>query len=255
MLRNSKCLAGIVAAAVLSASSAMAEPDQMVESLMKLRAEVETLHSEIEYEHDGYRTSMKSLSLQKNDFEAQINRQQTQLKKIAQETEQIKEMIKKRSSRTEGLKPMILDAIAQLHTLIESGIPFKTDLRLKDLAEIKTQLEGDLMTPEQALSRVWGSYDDVLRMSSENGLFKQAITIGGEQKLAEVVKLGTVMLFYKTPVGEVGYAKYDNGKYVYVKEQDEMKQEQILVLFDAMKKQIRTGYFTIPYAVISMENN
>jgi len=254
MSRNSKYLAALVAAALLGATQALASTDSMVESLMKLRAEVEALHSEIEYEEEGYRTSMKSLALQKNDFEAQINRQETQLKKIDQEIVQIQELIKKRSAKTEGLKETAVAAIDALEKLIAGGIPFKTQLRLNDLKEIKSNLEANLMTPEQALSRVWGSYDDMLRMSSENGLFKQQITLAGEPKLAEVVKLGTVMLFFKTPTGEVGYAKKEGERFVYVTELDEVKQDQIFLLFDAMKKQIRTGYFTIPYTVISMEN-
>jgi seryl-tRNA synthetase len=227
--------------------------DTMVESLMKLRAEVEALHSEIEYAEDGYRTSMKSLALQKNDFEAQINRQEIQLKKIDQEIAQIKEMIAKRSSKTDGLQETATKALATLELLIETGIPFKTGLRLSDIREIRTQLEGGLITAEQAVARIWGSYDDMLRMSSENGMFKQPITLGGEQKLVDVAKLGTVMLFFMTPDGDVGYAKKEGGKYVYVTESDAGRQEQILLLFDALKKQIRTGYFTIPYTANTLE--
>ncbi len=241
---------GFVLSGMLLASPLFAQNDaRMVESLMKLRSDVESLHAQVQDEQDSFQSSMKSLSLQKNDFEAQINRQETQLKKIEQEITQIRELIKKRSANTEGMIPMIDTAIAALNGAIAAGIPFKTELRLADLEDVKTQLEGNLITPEQALSKVWGSYDDALRMSSENGLFKQPITIGGEPRLAEVAKLGSIMLFFKLPTGEVGYAKRQGDKYVYVQEQDKERQKQILVLFDAMTKQIRTGYFTLPYAV------
>ena len=251
MVGKRKLIARAATAALLMSVPAFAQNDtQMVESLMKLRADVESLHSQIEENKDAYQSSMKSLSLQKNDFEAQINRQETQLKKIDQEIAQIRTLIQKRSSQTEGLKPMILTASDNLMLAIKEGIPFKTSLRLSDIKEIKDQLQNDLVTPEQAVAKIWGSYDDVIRMSSENGLFKQPITIGGEEKLAQIVKLGTVMLFFKLPTGEVGYATKDNGAYAYVIEQESARQKQILTLFDAMNKQIRTGYFTLPYAVL-----
>ncbi|MEA1918460.1 MAG: DUF3450 family protein [Campylobacterota bacterium] len=245
-------LAGLITAALLMPQLSLAQTDNsMVESLMKLRGEVESLHSQVLDDQDAFQSSMKSLALQKNDFEAQINRQETQLKKIDQEITQIRDLIKKRSSKTDGLNPMIIKAIDDLQLVVSEGIPFKVALRENDIKEIKTQLEGNLITPEQALSKIWGSYDDALRMSSENGLFKQPIMLGGEEKLAEVVKLGTLMLFFKLPTGEVGYAKKEAGKFHYIQESDELKQKQILVLFDAMKKQIRTGYFSIPYAVVT----
>lgn len=252
MFCKTPALSGLMTLALLMPQLSMAQSDNsMVESLMKLRTEVESLHSQVQDDQDAFQSSMKSLALQKNDFEAQINRQETKLKEIDQDIIQTRDLIKKRSAKTEGLNPMIIKAIDDLQLVVSEGIPFKVALRQNDLKETKTQLEANLITPEQALSKIWGSYDDALRMSSENGLFKQPIMIAGKEKLAEVVKLGTVMLFFKLPTGEVGYAKKEAGKYHYIKESDETRQKQILVLFDAMKKQIRTGYFTIPYAVIS----
>lgn len=252
MFCKTPALSGLMTLALLMPQLSMAQSDNsMVESLMKLRTEVESLHSQVQDDQDAFQSSMKSLALQRNDFEAQINRQETKLKEIDQDIIQTRDLIKKRSAKTEGLNPMIIKAVDDLQLVVSEGIPFKVALRQNDLKETKTQLEGNLITPEQALSKIWGSYDDALRMSSENGLFKQPIMIAGKEKLAEVVKLGTVMLFFKLPTGEVGYAKKEAGKYHYIKESDETRQKQILVLFDAMKKQIRTGYFTIPYAVIS----
>jgi len=252
MFCKTPALSGLMALALLMPQLSMAQSDNsMVESLMKLRTEVESLHSQVQDDQDAFQSSMKSLALQRNDFEARINRQETKLKEIDQNIVQTRDLIKKRSAKTEGLNPMIIKAIDDLQVVVTEGIPFKVALRQNDIKETKTQLEANLITPEQALSKVWGSYDDALRMSSENGLFKQPIMIAGKEKLAEVVKLGTVMLFFKLPTGEVGYAKKEAGKYHYIQESDEMRQKQILALFDAMKKQIRTGYFTIPYAVVS----
>lgn len=106
------------------------------------------------------------------------------------------------------------------------------------------------ITQEKALSLVWASYDDTLRMTKEIGVFKQQIEIEKEQKLAKVAKIGTAMMFFVTPDDEVGYVKNSGGVYTYVVAEDDTSKEQIHTLFDALQKQIRTGYFTLPNALI-----
>ena len=82
------------------------------------------------------------------------------------------------------------------------------------------------------------------------GLFKQQIKIGEEVKLAKVAKIGTAMMFFMTPDDQVGYVKNTNGTYAYVVASDDKSKEQIHTLFDALQKQIRTGYFNLPNALI-----
>ena len=87
-------------------------------------------------------------------------------------------------------------------------------------------------------------------MTKEIGVFKQQIKIGEEVKLAKVAKIGTAMMFFLTPDEQVGYVKNADDTYTYVLANDEKSKEQILSLFDALQKQIRTGYFNLPNALI-----
>jgi hypothetical protein len=99
----------------------------------------------------------------------------------------------------------------------------------------------------------WNSYGDAIRMSKENGIFKQTIELNGQDRLADVARIGTMMMFFMTPNDEVGYVVKDQQGWQYKQAINKEEMEQINVLFDAFKKQIRTGYFTLPNALVVTE--
>lgn len=221
---------------------------------MKLRADVEQLDTSISEEKESYRSSIKSLLRQKDDLEAVIAKEDLRIKQIEQELSKVRKEIVNASKSTEGLKPILIYAITLLNKNIQDSIDFKKSERLEDLKNIKTQIEQDLVSPQKGLALVWNAYTDALRMTKENGLFKQTITLNGQERLAEVARIGTVMMYFKTPNDEVGYVVKEGSGWGYKEVIAKEQKEQIIALFDAFKKQIRTGYFTLPNALVMMEN-
>ena len=249
----SKTKLSVLLTVLLSCSSAQANSQNLAESLMKLRADVERLDSAIISEKESYSASIRSLLRQKDDLTSVVAREELSIKQTRQELDKVRKEITEASKNSEGLKPLLVEAVEKLRTNIENSLPFKTSDRLADLSKIEEQIKNDLVTPQKGLALVWNSYTDAMRMTKENGLFKQTIKLDGEDRLAEVARVGTMMLFFKTPDNEVGYVQKSATGYGYKKAQTKENKEQILALFDAFKKQIRTGYFTLPNAVLSME--
>jgi hypothetical protein len=58
------------------------------------------------------------------------------------------------------------------------------------------------------------------------------------------------MLFFQAPDKRVGYAVKKDDSYAYKVLTKEEDIKQIKTLFDALNKQIRTGYFSIPNALV-----
>jgi len=249
----SKTKLSILLSVLLSCSSAQASSQNLVESLMKLRADVERLDSAIVSEKEDHSATIRSLMRQKDDLSSVVAREELSIKQTRQELDKVRKEITEASKNSEGLKPLLLEAIERLQANIQSSLPFKTKARLADLAKTKEQIETDLITPQKGLALIWNAYTDAMRMTKENGLFKQTISLNGEDRLAEIARVGTMMLFFKTPDNQVGYVEKDANGYSYREAQTKESQEQILSLFDAFKKQIRTGYFTLPDAILSME--
>jgi hypothetical protein len=69
--------------------------------------------------------------------------------------------------------------------------------------------------------------------------------------MAKIAKVGSVMMFFATPDDRVGYVKQSGEKYEYVVTTESAERDQIIDLFDALQKQIRTGYFTLPNAMLT----
>ncbi|MDY0247291.1 MAG: DUF3450 family protein [Methanosarcina mazei] len=239
---------------LLGASSLSANSENLATSLMQLRAEVEKLDNTITQEKETYRASIKSLLRQKDDLESVIAREDLKIKQIEQELDKVRKEIVELGKNSEGLKPLVFDALERISKNIAEAIPFKTKERLLDIEAIENQLRHDLVTPQKALALAWNVYGDALRMTKENGVFKQTITLNGQERLAEIARVGTMMMFFKTPDNNVGYVVQEGEGYAYKEVLSKAEQEQILNLFDAFKKQIRSGYFTLPNAIVMMEN-
>lgn len=227
-------------------SSVLSAEDQMVKSIMELRSEVEALYTQIDNNKDAYKAQMKSYALQISDNEAQINREKTMLKLTEQNIQKTEQKLRQSGSTTEDLTPMVESAISALEQEIKSGIPFKTDERVAALTEIRNQLKSKEITQEKALALTWANYDDMLRLTKEVGQFKQEITLNNKPTMAKIAKIGSVMMFFATPDNQVGYVREKNDTYEYVVAKEDTERTQIIALFDALQKQIRTGFFTLP---------
>lgn len=228
-----------------------AENEEMVSSIMKLRADVEALYTKIDENKEGYKSQMKSLALQIADSEAQINRVNTSIRLADLELQKIDIQIANTSTENVELKPLLTHGFDLLGAGIKEGIPFKVEERLAALHKIETDLKKNTITEEKALALLWANYNDLIRLTSEIGVFKQNIQIGGQQVLASVAKIGSVLLYFSTPDGRVGYVRRDASGFTYQVVEDKDKHSQIVTLFDALTKQIRTGYFTIPNALVT----
>jgi len=252
ILNHTRRLGSLVLAALLLAPVANAAETnkELVNSIIALRGDVERLYTDIKENKERYNTEMKSLSLQITDSEAQINRENTSLKLAQSELQKITTEIQESSSGNVAVKPLVLTAIDLLERSIKEGIPFMVEARVADLHKIKSDLEEGLITNEKALSLVWVSYDDALRLTKEIGLFKQQIDFKGQKVLAQIAKLGSVAMFFSTPSNDVGFVVKNGAGYEYKQITNPEDVKKIVALFDALQKQIRTGFFEIPNALV-----
>lgn len=239
----------LMAGAALYAST----EENMANSLMKLRAEVEQLDQQIQDEKDAVKGTMRSLTMEKNELEATVGRESLKIKQIEKDISVVKKVIAEAGKNTKGLRPIVSEAMAQLREQIAAEIPFKTVDRLADLDMIKSQFDQNITTPQKALALIWNSYADEIRMTKENGIFKQTIELDGQDLLVQVARIGTVMMFFKTPDDRVGYVEPNGDGWNYKEVTEKEPKEQVMALFDGFMKQIRTGYYTIPNALIMKE--
>ena len=246
---------GIAALLVVFASTAAAQDDldALAEELVQLRGQVESLNTELNRMQEQHRSEMNSLAAQKGDLEATRRREELRIRQLEQDLADNRERARQAGVEGEALAPIAAEIIDQLARHIDGGFPFKRDDRRQALEEISSQLQSGALEPPRALNRLWRFYEDELRLTRDNGLYSQVIPLGGDRVLADIAKLGAVAIYFQTRDGRSGYVTERQGEWDFTLAESGEARNRIEVLFDSLRKQIRTGYFVLPNGTIEME--
>jgi len=230
----------------LNSHSAPTNVDELATNLIQLRGEVEELQAKLDNKQETHKNRMASLAVQSTDLQTQLQRNAMELKQLAVSLTQAKQRASKDSIQGKDLKPLVINAIAQLKQHIATGLPFKTQQRLASLNEISDQLELDLLPAHKAVNRLWAFVDDEIRLSRESGIYRQPILLGGSERLADIARVGLVGLYFQSGINEFGKVRKTANGWIFSVVHEDAQVNQIKALFDSLKKQIRSGYFQLP---------
>ncbi|MBX2810760.1 MAG: DUF3450 domain-containing protein [Myxococcales bacterium] len=234
---------------LLSSPTQAASLEKMAAELARLRSEVETLTVDLDELKVDEKQQLQTLNQSKNQFEADRRQQDLRFKQLRQELEQVRNRIREAAKLESTLKPAVIDAIKTIKAPIRSGIPFRVSDRIKDLEILQQSLERDEILPSVAASRLWSRVEDELRLARENGMYQQDILVEGRSVLADVARVGMVMMFFRTEAGTYGRAVRQESDWVFTPYSDEDQIDRLKKLFEAMEKRIRVGFFEIPNAL------
>ena len=241
--------------AVLAALPCLAQDDsidRLAERLISLRPEVEELQSELDIQREEHKSKMSYLTAQQAELEANLDRENLRLRQLDDELKELNEKAAGAGVDAETLRPAVLSAIERLRLVIRSSLPFKHGERLQALDEVHAQLEAGAIVPQRAANRLWALVEDELRISHENAIYSQTIPLNGEDVLADVAKLGSVAMYFRTRDDRYGIAlppTQSASAWQWQLVSETAQRDQIAQLFDSLRKQIRQGYFEVPGAL------
>ena len=229
-------------------SLAFAEPklDDFAARLATLRGEVEELSSRLEEAKQARRADQRSVASQRADLEFQTQREERRVAQLEAQLETRRERIAASSVDGAELVPAVKASFEVVRKQIQDGIPFKQAERLQQLADLEQRLDTGVLTPQRATVQLWALVEDELRLGRENGVYRQIIELEDDELLVDVARLGMVAMYFQTDDGRVGWVRRDDDKWRWATTADEVEKRQVHLLFDAMRKQIRTGYFELP---------
>jgi hypothetical protein len=239
-------LAGL-AGATLAAAPQDAEQENLGLTLVAKRTKVDGLSAELELRRGEVKERSRVLALQRADLERQLTAGRLELEEAERSLAKAKEEVSGKEAARASLKPLTLEQIAKVQDHVRKSLPFKTAERIAELDRLGDQVRKDEMKPDLALAKLWSSLEDELRLARESGLYRQSVEIDGAPVLADVARLGMVLLYYRTFDDRVGMAVPGaEGRWTYVPVQDLEGRRRVQALFDALKKNIRQGYFEVP---------
>jgi TolA-binding protein len=243
----------LVAAAALA--GAQAEEDtlrELAEQLAEQRSLVEQLSDRLDQAKGQIDSRLEILSVRRADLEEQILAETRRLERIQEETAGYRSAMDSYQVAAEALRPLLVEMLPRAVDTVRAGIPFQTEGRLEELEEIERLASAGELGPFSAVSRLWNFLDGELRLSEDIGLYRQAIRMEEELKLAEVARLGMVLLYFRTLDGEYGYAVPSPGGWTYRKVESGEERRQIADLFDSLRKNLRRGYFHLPNPLVEL---
>jgi len=230
-------------------AQAPSSPGALAESLIKLRSEVEQLNNDVELTRQESRSQLASLSAQRAELQAAVARTELNVRKLREDLSKKQTDAGSAGVAADALKPLLLAALERLRAQIAAGLPFKQAERLAEIDELKRQLAANTLAAPRAANRLWSFYEDEFRITRENGIHSQTIALDGADVLADVAKVGSMMLFFKLSDGRVGAARQTAGVWRFEVLSDPEDQKRVFAYFDSLSKQIRQGWFELPNAL------
>jgi hypothetical protein len=214
--------------------------------LARLRGEVETLSAKVEAKKTEIKSRVRSLARQKAELEMLVRREYVRIGQLKKRIEEHKAKVAAKAEEQKKLKPIIEKALETLRATIQGGLPFKRLARKKELKRISERLRQNMLTPSAAVAELWARVEDELRLAKENGLYSQIINLNGSEQLVDVARVGMVLLYFRTRKGKYGMAAKRDGRWTFRLLKGRRNWSPAARLFDSFKKQIRTGFFTLP---------
>ena len=103
-----------------------------------------------------------------------------------------------RPTRVGRSKDARIEEVERLDATVTAGLPFRVEDRRDALRKIGASVKDGTLAPSRAATRVWAWIEDELRLTRENGLYRQVISVAGSEVLADVARLGMTMMYFRT---------------------------------------------------------
>ena len=246
--RHRSLLLAALTIAVTTTSTAQASDrlETFAAELASLRNDVQAISDEIDESESDAKSRLRSLRSRSADVDLEIQREELRKSQLSQNLLRLRERLNEQDTFRETLKPEVLKGIESLKAYVATSLPFKRAERIAQLDALISQLNDGLLKADKAAARLWGAFEDELRLTRETGLYRQVIQLNNDEILSDVVRLGMMAMFYKTRDGRIGRVTQKGTSWQVESLSDEEDKKAVNTLFDAFKKSIRVGYFTIP---------
>lgn len=214
--------------------------------LVRIRQDIGQLHDQINFEKSRYNDQVRSYSNQQSDLEVKNSRSELNITELERELNKLREENKQKRAAYDQVTPVLKEAIVELRATVAESLPFKRQERLDALDEIDGKLRTNLITPNKAANQLWAFVEDELLLGRSSGLYNEAITIEGEDRLVKILRIGKLSMFYRTQDHQYGLLQRVGGEWQQRSLEGEAANSQLDAIFDSFNKNIRNGLFQVP---------
>lgn len=223
-----------------------AELDEKTKKIVLLRAEIQKICDEIDFEKQNIKSELSMMDLQIQELTLLVQRETIRLKTLKSEINNIKNSYKSYELTLKDYKEAFLKNHKLIFIRVKSGIPFKIEQRLKHLTVIKNDVKNGEITIETGFSRLWNFIEDELSLCNDISIHQQVIEFKNNKEIVNLLKIGMVTLFVKSNNGEFGYLDKHEENYIFKLADNEKDFKNIQLLYKSVEKGVKQGIFELP---------
>jgi hypothetical protein len=236
--------------AVLFTSTVLAKDYlDLSKKLASLRTQVERLNENVQEVRRNYSSELRSYSMQRAELEATIRKEEIKKKQLLEKVTRLKGQLGEDDKGHKELLPMVNMYVDKLTAYVETSIPYKKEERILNLSNLRKELDKGEVKSYKALARLWSAFEDEQRLTRENQITKERIEVDGKKYLAEVLKLGSLSLYFRLDNGKFGKAVKSGDEWKFTYFNDDSQSLAAGKLFEGIRKQIKIAEYTVPSAI------
>lgn len=218
-----------------------------VRALAALRAEIEGIEAELTEIREIGRSRNRSLAAQVEDLQLLVQEEFRRVDELQRSVDQRSEVVEARRLRGSEVDSTLQAALIDVWHSLDRRAPFRLAERRGELDALDQDLERGLLDPETATSRLWQFVEDEIQLARGVGIHRQAVEVDGQRILADVVRLGMLALYVRTPDGRYAHAvPGDDGTWRFEVLTDPGRRDAVHTFFRAVERQVRSGRFDLP---------
>ncbi len=218
---------------------------EMSERLIKTRREIEILNNDLEVLQKRQTSQFETLLSRRSELEITLKKER--LKSIQLKEKKIALSLK--ISPKKGLSPQEKSFLSswkvELERWVKNSLPIKMENRLADLNKIEEEIKmGDAF--HNILDHLWKFAEKEMSLVGHNKFEITDLDVNHKKIKAEIARLGLVSLAFKTPNQEYGFAKRNNGQWIFEIAKNSDEETAAKRLISKFKDKKYSGLYDVP---------
>ncbi len=217
--------------------------------LVRLRAEVDRVSSQIRIEREQSLLALRGLESRRAQLQRTVDQERLRLQRWMAQVGRLQQQLRTRSMAQSAIHDALLDALKSVEQAIEGSLPYRRKERWEQVQKIRVRMKAGRIDAEQGVAALWRILEDELRLTAlvERAELPLELHKGKPPRLVKVVRVGMIAMFVLEGKGRYGRMVRDaKGGWVYLLARSLEDRVQIALLFENLERQIREGLYRLP---------
>lgn len=226
----------------------------LAERVATLRAEVDALSDELASDRMQQKEQLLALARRKAELSATVDGKNLEHKALMARIEEQRAALLARRAGVDDARAPLRAAAAQLRAHIEGTPPVAREARLQRLHAAELAVEQG--SASEGAKALWAVIHDEALAGAETVKLRQPIDLEGKPAMAEIVRVGSLLAYFRTGDGRFGFAaqERDDGavgspRFFWRVAAGEDK-ARIRGLFDALRRKQTNGAHLLPAVLV-----